>query len=65
MTDSERVKRMRENRRKAGFTETNVWIPESVRQVIDSKVVSGEFPTRRMAIITALEKVFVEGKTGT
>jgi hypothetical protein len=59
----DRVRKMRQNRKKAGFTETNVWIPSEVRQAIDQKIVEGEFPTRRMAIIHALEKAYKPTKT--
>lgn len=58
-----RVKKMRETRKKQGLIETNVWLPSEVRQAIDQKVTEGEFPTRRMAIIYALEKVYKPTKT--
>lgn len=60
----DRVKRLRQTRRQEGFTETNIWLPESVRNAIASKVASGQFPSQRVAITHALEKEFL-AKSGT
>jgi hypothetical protein len=61
MTDTKshaRVQRFRKTRRERGLVETNVWIPESVRQVIEQLVSEGKYPSRRVAITHALEKEF-------
>jgi hypothetical protein len=59
-----RVQRFRKTRRERGLIETNVWIPESVREVIDQLVADGEYPSRRVAITQALEHKFT-AKTDT
>ncbi len=61
MTDIQsrvRVQRFRKTRRERGLVETNVWIPESVRRVIEQLVSEGKYPSRRVAITSALEKEF-------
>lgn len=62
MTDHKnrnRVAKLRQERRSKGLCETNVWLPQIVRAAIDQAVQSGEFPSRRIAITHALERVFV------
>jgi hypothetical protein len=62
MTDiksQRRVERLRRNRRERGLKETNVWLPESVRLAIEEAVTSGQYPSRRVAITTALEQQFL------
>jgi metal-responsive CopG/Arc/MetJ family transcriptional regulator len=56
----QRVKKLRERRAAEGYVETNISIPRDLREVIDSKVASGEYATRRRAIIDALAKVFLQ-----
>lgn len=61
-----RVKKMRENRKNKGFTETNVWLPNEVREAIESSVASGVYANRRLAITDALQRVFCgDGKEKT
>jgi hypothetical protein len=57
-----RVKRLREARKASGERETNVWMPVQVQEAIDEAVQAGKFPNRRIAIIHALEAMFVEPK---
>jgi hypothetical protein len=57
-----RVSRHRKARRQRGETETNVWIPRDVQIALDQAVAAGQFPSRRTAIIFALNRVFL--KTG-
>jgi hypothetical protein len=54
-----RVKRLRRSRRARGECETNVWLPAETRLAIDRAVNAGEYPSRRLAIAHALEKVFL------
>lgn len=56
----QRVKKLRERRAAEGFVETNISIPKDVREIIDSKVASGAYQSRRWAIIDALQKVFLQ-----
>lgn len=56
----QRVKKLRERRAAEGFVETNISIPREVREIIDSKVASGAYESRRWAIIDALQKVFLQ-----
>lgn len=60
-----RVKKMREARKNRGFTETNVWIPNHVKEAIERKVALGVFPTRRLAITVALQRVFCDEELDT
>lgn len=53
-----RVARLRQSRRESGLSETNVWVPSEIREVIDQAVENGQFASRRLAIIHALEQVF-------
>jgi hypothetical protein len=55
----QRVKKLRKTRRERGLTETNVWLPESVRVAIERAVADGLYPSRRVAISTALEEKFL------
>lgn len=54
-----RVRNLRQNRKQRGLVETNVWIPESVRTAIDQLVAERKYPSRRVAITSALEKEFM------
>jgi metal-responsive CopG/Arc/MetJ family transcriptional regulator len=56
----QRVRKLRERRAAEGFVETNISIPKDLREVIDSKVASGAYESRRWAIIDALQKVFMQ-----
>jgi metal-responsive CopG/Arc/MetJ family transcriptional regulator len=56
----QRVKKLRERRAAEGYVETNISIPKDLREVIDSKVASGAYESRRWAIIDALQKVFLQ-----
>ncbi|MCK1543294.1 hypothetical protein IVB12_15370 [Bradyrhizobium sp. 179] len=56
----QRVRKLRERRAAEGFVETNISIPKEIREVIDSKVASGAYESRRWAIIDALQKVFLQ-----
>lgn len=57
-SNNQRVARLRQSRRERGLTETNVWVPQEVKAAIDRAVAAGEFPSRRQAIIYALESAF-------
>ncbi|MCP1540023.1 hypothetical protein [Methylorubrum extorquens] len=55
-----RVKRLREARKASGQREMNVWVPAHVQKAIEKAVEEGRFPSRRLAIVDALERQFVE-----
>jgi len=68
MTDvksHQRVRRLRRNRQQDGLKETNVWLPEKVRDAIEQAVKKGEYPSRRVAITQALERQFLPAETTT
>lgn len=56
----ERLARHREARRASGLKETNIWMPEAIQAAIDREVANGAYPSRRAAIIHALERFFTE-----
>jgi hypothetical protein len=65
LKSQERVKRLRKTRAKGGLTETNVWIPQVVRTAIEQAVQQGQYPSKRVAITSALEKQFLSKETAT
>jgi Arc/MetJ-type ribon-helix-helix transcriptional regulator len=56
----QRVKKLRERRAAEGMVETNISIPKDLREIIDRKVASGAYESRRWAIIEALKLVFLQ-----
>lgn len=56
----QRVAKLRRSRKERGMRETNVWVPAVVQEAIDRAVIAGKFPSRRVAITSALERVFTE-----
>jgi hypothetical protein len=55
----QRVQRLRQSRRERGLKETNVWLEKTVDNAIDQAVESGRYPSRQVAISSALTAFFI------